>query len=164
MKSKNRQILFCTKPLNIADGIEFAKSPKCGAISTFSGTIRDTDFKSSKTISHQLEPILGIYYETYQAMATEQIEEIVNDLITKQSDLVDPNSRVYIGIRLGFVPAGETSLIICVSSTSRGFAHDATMTILEKIKSTVVIWKKISFENGDVEWADTSKSNAYWLK
>lgn len=73
------------------------------------------------------------------------------------------NSRANISIRLAFIPIQEKSIIVCVSSTSRKCSHSTTMTILEKIKSYVPIWKKIVYLDGHEEWAD-AESEALWVK
>lgn len=161
------------EPLNLSHGIEFVSSVKCGAINTFSGTIRDLDLDES---INQLVPIKAILYESHTSMASKQISKIVNETINPEltpnaSDTdepgatppYDPNARAYVAIRLGTVPVGEASIIICVSSTGRDVSHQAVMRILKEIKSSVVIWKKIVFDDGREKWMDDGRSEAFWV-
>lgn len=152
--------------INLLDGIQFVSSPKCGAIITFSGTIRDQDMRPRSDV---LEPIGAIHYEAYESMAKKQILNIIKETIRTNLNLEpgtnsDCQTRAYVGVRLGSVRVGETSLVICVSSIGRRFAHWATMEILNKIKSSVAIWKKIIFADGSAEWIDDKRSEASWLQ
>lgn len=162
-------VISVEKPLDILEGVEFVSSPKCGATNAFLGNIRDTETKLTMKSNGCPETIRAIRYEAYDSMVLSQTCDIVEGTINSpqlecgDSATVDPNSRAYVSIRLGFTPVQETSIIICVSSTSRKCSHLATMTILEKIKSNVPIWKKIVFMDGHEEWAD-AKSEASWIK
>lgn len=162
---KSHVVIRQNEELNLLEGVDFVSSTKCGAINTFSGTIRDTDIKSTKSGTYL--PIVALHYEAYESMAIRQIYEILREtmrLLNATNDGVDMNSKAYVGLRLGRVPVGEASLVICVSSTGRLQSHKATLMILERIKSSVAIWKKIIFSDGTEEWADDSKSEAIWLK
>lgn len=137
-------------------------SPNCGAIHTFSGTIRDTDVSpSSLEQPGHLVAIKGIRYEAYCAMVLKQLEQIIQHKLTSVG--ADPNSRLAVGLRLGFVPAGEVSIVICASSTGRRFSHQCTMDLLDEIKSKAVIWKKIVYNDGREQWDSEAKSEATWL-
>lgn len=159
----SRIVIIKDKRLNVQEGIDFVSSPKCGAINTFLGTIRDAEVDSSDP--NNSSTIKGIHYEAYESMAMRQILEIINDTIAVDHETkVDSNCKVYVGIRLGEVPVGEASILICVSSTGRACSHKAVLMILEKIKSLATIWKKIIFADGTERWADIVKSEAFWLK
>lgn len=168
--SKNfKVVISIEKPLDILEGVEFVTSPKCGAINAFLGNIRDTETKLTTKSNGCPETIRAIRYEAYDSMVLSQTCDIVEGTINSpqlesgNSATVDPNSRAYVAMRLGYTPVQETSIIICVSSTSRKCSHLATMTILEKIKSHVPVWKKIVYLDGHEEWAD-AKSEASWMK
>lgn len=173
------------EPLNLSKGVEFVSSSKCGAINTFIGTVRDTEIRNSQALVNGgngiPEPIEAICYEAYESLVRKQVADILESTINSPNlatccgginnknnntrcALVDPNSRAYVAIRVGRVPVKEASIIICVSSTSRTCSHKAVMLLLERVKSQVALWKKIIFADGHEEWADISKSEAYWLK
>lgn len=159
--------LKCDEKLDLCEGIAFVKSPKCGAIQCFIGTIRDSDVSSSESSGDQvqLEPIKAIRYEAYEMMALKQMAEIVQrtlDVEPPNGCSLDHNARAMVSARLGLVPVGEEAIMICVSSTSRKFSYEATMSILNEIKRTVTIWKKIVFSDGREEWDALHKSEAAW--
>lgn len=143
--------------LNICDEIDFVKSEKCGAINTFMGTIRNIDKKANG----KSEPIEAIVYEAYDEMVIKQIGILTKNLIDKCGDT---NCRASVSIRLGKVLVNEVAIIICVSSTNRKVSHNATIDILEKVKSMCPIWKKVMFCDGTTEWFDVQKSEAFWLR
>lgn len=152
--------------LDFNEGIKYVGSDKTGAINCFIGTIRDTDTKIGSVVSL---PIKAIFYEAYEAMMLKQVSEIIELTLQSQSqeghvaDDADRINRVYVAIRLGLVEVGEASIFISVSSTRRHTSHRATMKILEKIKSSVVIWKKVIYSDGSEHWAGADKSEASWL-
>lgn len=140
--------------VDLNEGMKFVSSAKCGAINSFLGTVRDLE--GAQLIS-------ALYYEAYEPMARKQIQAILEE--TLEDDSVEATcSKVYVAVRLGEVPVGQASIYICVSSRGRHWSHRATIGILEKIKSSVVIWKKAIFEDGQSRWINESKSEAWWLK
>lgn len=171
LERKNFKIVFHHHhSFNVSNGLEFVRSPKCGAINTFIGTIRDTDIKFIDPNQDQV-PIEAIHYEAYEEMALDQIADILEQTVNSPNPeepselaLVDTNSRAYVAVRLGKVPAGEESILICVSSTGSLYSHKATMAILKAIKSRAAIWKQIIFADGHKEWVGAAKSQAAWLR
>lgn len=157
---KFQVIIKSEQILDIGEAIEFVQSTKCGAVNLFQGTIRDSDIGDRhKLATGALEPISAIYYEAYESMAKKQIIHIIESCMKAS----DPNMRVFVAIRIGTVPVGESSILICVSSTGRQTSHAAVLTILNEIKSKVAIWKKIIYLDGREEWAAQVKSEAFWL-
>lgn len=158
---KNYQVVVGHEPLDLLAGVKFVSSLKCGAIHTFSGTIRDTDVVDASATP---QPIVAIEYEAYESMISGQISSIVDSTINQPaSSPQDSNSRAHVAVRLGRVAIGEASIVICVSSTGRMFSHKATLQILERIKSLVTIWKRIIFADGSQAWDSISKSESAWL-
>lgn len=75
--------------------------------------------------------------------------------------------RVFVVHRLGPVRLTEASLLIGVSSPHRSTSHQLVMDMLNRIKQTVPIWKKIVYEKelsieASHEWS--MKSEAFWLE
>lgn len=153
------QILIKSQPLDLLEGFGFVSSKKCGAVSSFFGTIRDADVRANNQQTQ--ESIKAIYYESYERMAMKQVSSIVRSAL--RSEIVDSNLRLFVAIRLGFVPVGDVAIIIFASSTRRHTSNSVLMSILEQIKTTVAIWKKIIFSDGSEEWAGPCKSEANWL-
>jgi len=59
-------------------------------------------------------------------------------------------------VRIGEVKVGEAGVIIAVSSPHRKHAQEAVAFILDKLKTTVPIFKKEMYEDGSGTW----KANA----
>ncbi|CAO3583695.1 unnamed protein product [Absidia cylindrospora] len=107
-----------------------------GAISTFSGTTRNT-FQGKRVI--QLE------YEAYDKMAVKVLETIIQEARQKW-ELV--NVAVY--HRTGVVPVGQTSVVVATCSVHRADAIYATGYIIDELKARCPIWKKEVYEDGSV--------------
>lgn len=151
-KSTRYSVKLSKQVIDLAEGVRFVESPKCGAINSFLGVVRELE--GSRTIE-------ALYYEAYETMAKRQISEIVKKTI---EDSNEEDSRAYVNIRLGKVPVQQASIYICVSSRGRNWSHQATLSILDRIKSSVVIWKKALFSDSDEQWVDQSRSEAWWLR
>lgn len=151
--------------LDYNTGLKFVASTKCGAVNCFIGIIRDTDSKIGVGLDL---PIRAIVYEAYETMLVKQVLEIMQSTIKNHGhgDLVEDVSdcRAYVAIRLGRVDVGEASILIAVSSPRRHFSYRATMSILEKVKASAVMWKKIIYSDGSEQWAGSHKSEASWLR
>lgn len=82
-------------------------------------------------------PITGIEYSAYREMA----EKELTDLVKRGMAHFKPH-RVRIQHRLGFVVAGEPSIVIRVSTRHSAEAFEACRWYLNEIKTTVPIWKQ----------------------
>lgn len=84
--------------------------------------------------------ISGIDYTCYEPMANQMLRRLCVEMTAAARD-----HRVLIHHRIGFVPAGEPSLIIRVQAphTAEGFA--LCQEYLKRIKKTVPIWKNPVF-------------------
>ncbi|RWS31603.1 seipin-like protein [Leptotrombidium deliense] len=142
--------------IDFNEGISFVRSDECGAIHTFLGTTRNTE-KSKE--DNSVCRIKHLFYECYMKMAISEMENIVRQEMEKLSEV----HKCYIKHRLGCVAVGQTSIMIAASSVHRQAAQSVVVSLLDRIKKTVPIWKKISFENENKQtWSD--KSEAFWLQ
>ncbi|KAM7273815.1 hypothetical protein ACFE04_028479 [Oxalis oulophora] len=101
------EILDENIPIDIVKYINHVKAPQAGAVSTFSGTTRDTF--DGKTV-------LELRYEAYVPMAVRCLKTIC--LAARSSWILH---SIAVAHRLGSVPVGETSVFIAVSSVHRAF-------------------------------------------
>ena len=86
--------------------------------------------------------IEGIVYEAHQVMAEHQMRDIARHALAKFQ-----LRGVTLHHRDGFVPAGEASLFLRVSSAHRGAAFAAAEWIVEELKRRVPIWKRPRFRS-----------------
>lgn len=114
--------------------------PGAGAAVTFAGNVRD---------SHHGRPVTHLTYDAYEAMAITALARIVAELEAKQ-----PEVRVAISHRLGDVQAGETSVVIAVSSPHRQAGYEVSREALERLKHEVPIWKREHYADGESTWRE----------
>ncbi|KAI8854481.1 Molybdopterin biosynthesis MoaE [Chytridium lagenaria] len=119
----------------------------CGAISTFSGTTRDT-FK----VNGIIKKVLKLEYEAYKPMAEKELHVLVEAARNQWPDV----QGIAIAHRIGVVGIGEESVIIAVSSPHRKDSLDAVEWLIDELKRTVPIWKKEFYEDGSM-WKANSE-------
>ncbi|MCU0228035.1 MAG: molybdenum cofactor biosynthesis protein MoaE [Bryobacterales bacterium] len=118
-----------------------------GAFVNFEGVVRN---QSGGRSTRYLD------YECYEALAIKTMAAIGEDLARKHAV-----GRVAIVHRLGRMEIGETSVAVVVCSPHRRPAFEAALEGINRVKSTVPIWKKEYFVDGEVwvegEWSDDVK-------
>jgi MoaE-MoaD fusion protein len=119
--------------------LEQIKHPEDGAVATFDGIVRNNS---------RGRGTLYLDYSGYEPMALRQMEELATEALARFSV-----RDVRIVHRLGRLQIGETSVYIAVSSAHRAAAFDACRWLIDRLKTTVPIWKKEHFEDGAV-WSD----------
>lgn len=100
-----------------------------GAIITFLGVVRGTE---------DGQQIAGLEYTAFEAMARHQFE-----ILFRTAGERWPVNSIRLIHRLGWVPAGEASLWVEVSSPHRGEAFSACQWIIDEMKRVVPIWKQV---------------------
>ena len=88
--------------------------------------------------------ITGIEYEAHDRMAEHQMRGLAENAREKFGC-----NKVIIHHRIGFVPAGEASIIVRVESAHRAAAFSANQWIMDELKRTVPIWKHPVFKESD---------------
>lgn len=113
-------------------------SELAGAVVVFVGTTRS---KTGDQITERLE------YEAHGPMATASLTLL-------QEEAVRRFSLQGCGIvhRLGVVEVGQASVAIAVSSPHRRDAFAATAWLMDRIKSSVPIWKREHAADGSLRW------------
>jgi molybdopterin synthase catalytic subunit len=85
--------------------------------------------------------IEGIDYEAHKGMAEHQLE-LIAQRAAKQFGL----TKVIVHHRIGFVRAGEVSLLLQVKAPHRAEAFEAGKWIVNELKKKVPIWKRPRFK------------------
>lgn len=109
-----------------------AQDPSAGAIVVFWGAVRALE---------EGREISGIEYEAHRTMAEHQMRQVAESA-AKQFELRD----VFLRHRIGFVAAGEPSVVVRVTSGHRGAAFRASQWIMDELKRVVPIWKRPVFK------------------
>ena len=128
------------KKLSLSDAEKFIASNDFGASLIFSGTVRSQNNNKS---------VLGITYDSHDALVIKSFEEIYNETDQK---LKIKDKAVYIEHVKGYIALGEISIIIAVACPHRDEAYILSRYIIEEIKKRSPIWKKEHYENEESEW------------
>jgi molybdopterin synthase catalytic subunit len=118
---------------------EFIISEKNGAESIFIGRVRDEN--SGKKV-------IAVTYDVHDQAVIKSFQSLCNDAKTK----FDKSSSIFLEHAKGYVPVGEISILIAVSSGHRDEAFKICRYILEEIKHKSPIWKKEHYTEGNEEW------------
>ena len=128
------------KKLSILEAENFISSSEFGASIFFSGTVRNQNDNKS---------VLGITYDSHDALVIKSFEEIYNEADQK---LNIKDKAVFIEHAKGHLKLGEISIIIAVACKHRDQAYVLSRYIIEEIKKRSPIWKKEHYENEESEW------------
>ena len=128
------------KKLSILEAENFISSSEFGASIFFSGTVRNQNDNKS---------VLGITYDSHDALVIRSFEEIYNEADQK---LNIKDKAVFIEHAKGYLNLGEVSIIIAVACPHRAETYILSRYIIEEIKKRSPIWKKEHYENEDSEW------------
>jgi molybdopterin synthase catalytic subunit len=128
------------KKLSLIDAEKFIASNDFGASLIFSGTVRSQNNNKS---------VLGITYDSHDALVIKSFEEIYNEAEQK---LNIKNKSVFIEHAKGYLNLGETSIIIAVACIHRDEAYVLSRYIIEEIKKRSPIWKKEHYTNNQSDW------------
>ena len=118
------EILVCQAPLAVATH----PLPGCGAVVRFDGVVRAEENGST---------IDGLHYEAYQPMAEQVIENILRELAAEY-----PCQHVLVHHRIGFVPVGESAILVEIQARHRQEAFALLTHFMNRLKQDVPIWKR----------------------
>ena len=128
------------KKLSILEAENFISSSEFGASIFFSGTVRNQNDNKS---------VLGITYDSHDALVIKSFEEIYNEADQK---LNIKDKAVFIEHAKGYLNLGEVSIIIAVACKHRDEAYILSRYIIEEIKKRSPIWKKEHYTNNKSNW------------
>lgn len=132
-------IQLTRQPIDCEQLNQSAGHPKCGAVLTFSGTVRN---------HHMGRKVEKLAYEAYELMAKQQIEHLVAEAQADHDQL----EKVQVVHRLGEMAVGESSIYITVATHHRPQGFSALRFIIDRIKRDVPIWKKEFYIDGQSDW------------
>ena len=121
----NTQIEFTRPPIVVPAQKNSAR--EIGAALEFSGLVRELEHG---------QKIPGLHYEAHEPMARAQLEKILRELGAKHSC-----EEIAFIHRLGFVPVGEASLFIRITSQHRQAALAMMGELIDRLKQDVPVWK-----------------------
>lgn len=117
---------------------EAVRSPHCGAVALFLGTVRDL---TGESVTEFLD------YEAYPPMAEKKLAEIEAEVRRRWTV-----GEVALVHRLGRLGVGEVSVAAAVSAPHRAAAFDACRYAIDTLKELVPIWKRENAPGGPAGW------------
>jgi molybdopterin synthase catalytic subunit len=139
MRNADESMIALTKePIDHADLLEKVRDNRAGAICSFLGTVRE--FTGDKQTSF-------LVYEAYHEMAEKKMIELEQEACRRW-----PIAKLALVHRVGRLELGQVSVAVVVSCPHRDQAFEACRWLIDTIKSSVPIWKKELFADGNEEW------------
>ena len=123
-----------------ASSLVAAARPSDGGVCSFVGVVRN---------HHLGRATERIAYEAYEPMAEAEIGRIVDGLAREW-----PDAQVLVRHRVGLLEIGDVAVAIVASSPHRGEAFAACRAAIDRIKTTVPIWKREFHPDGTFDWVD----------
>jgi molybdopterin synthase catalytic subunit len=109
-------------------------------VNLFVGTVRDHD--GGTDVDH-------LDY-TAHPTALEKMREVAEGVAT-EFDVIALAALH----RTGRLQIGDAAVVLAASAAHRGQAYDASRAFIDRLKSTVPIWKHQIFADGSEEWVGT---------
>ncbi len=129
--------------LPLEGAIGWASRADCGAVVSFSGTVRD--HSAGRPGVHRLS------YEAYEGQVIPCLEA-VEGVVRERWPAV---RRVVMLHRVGDLEVGESAVVVVVSSPHRDDAFEAARFAIDELKATAPIWKREAWDGGDDWGAET---------
>jgi molybdopterin synthase catalytic subunit len=118
---------------------EAAMTSGDGGVVTFQGVVRD---------NARGKQVRSLEYDAYIEMAEQQMAQIADEVAARWE-----TSAVAMVHRIGRLGIGECSVVVVVACPHRGEAFEACRYAIDTLKSTVPIWKKEIYVDGE-EWVE----------
>ncbi|MGH9318071.1 MAG: molybdenum cofactor biosynthesis protein MoaE [Thermoanaerobaculia bacterium] len=136
--------MFLTSdPIDVAALLHDVR-PSEGAVCLFLGVVRDENAGRQTT---------AIAYEVYGPMAEAEMARITAALVQEW-----PQARLRAQHRIGRLSVGEISVAVLATSPHRCDAFEVCRAAIDRIKTSVPIWKKEFHPDGSSEWVDPSET------
>ena len=123
-------------PISMERLARAVRDPKAGATVVFVGTTR---------VHNAGRRVLRLEYEAFAGMAEREMKALV-----RQARRRWRICRVAMAHRTGVVPVGQVSVGVAVSSGHRAEAFAACRWLIDRLKTTVPIWKREHFRGGRI--------------
>lgn len=124
-------------PLSLERAADWVSQPDCGAVVVFSGTVRD--HAEGRPGVSELE------YEAYESQVEPRLARIAHSAGADRPGV----GRVVIWHRIGTLSVGESSIVVGASAAHRSEAFEAARFCIDRVKTSVPIWKRERWIGGE---------------
>lgn len=123
--------------VSVAALIEAVGDPRCGAVVTFDGVVRDHDGgRGVERLEYSAHP-----------GAADVMTEVAREIAGRY-----PDTLVAVAHRYGPLHIGDSALACAVAAPHRKQAFAACDDLVDTVKQRLPIWKHQLFEDGEDEW------------
>jgi molybdopterin synthase catalytic subunit len=129
-----------SEPLSLDEVVRAVTRPGAGGIAVFLGVVRD---------QHACKPVARLDYEAYVELANKEMARILDERVR-----AEPELRLAALHRAGELTVGDVAVIVAASAPHRAQAFDACRAVIDRIKTTVPIWKKEWAPDGSALWVN----------
>jgi molybdopterin synthase catalytic subunit len=137
MAESDTWVRLTDEPLAVGALHDWAVRPDCGAVVVFTGTVRD-----------HAEGRPGVSSLEYEAW-TAEVEPRLAALAGAARRRWPAIARVALHHRTGVLVPGEPSVVVAVSSPHRSEAFEAARWCIDRLKASVPIWKRETWDGGE---------------
>jgi molybdopterin synthase catalytic subunit len=134
---------LCSEPLPVEEALSWVVQPGCGGVVVFVGTVRDH--------AEGRPGVSGLEYEAY----TEQVESRLSAIARRARRRWPDLGRLALLHRLGRLEVTEASVVVAASAPHRAEAFAAARFCIDAVKTTVPIWKRESWADGE-DWSTST--------
>jgi molybdopterin synthase catalytic subunit len=134
-----------TEPIDLAALLLEARQSD-GALCLFVGVVRN---------ENQGRRTSAIEYQAYGPMAESELSRIASGLA-----LEFPEVKLRMRHRVGRLEVGEASVAIAAVAPHRSEAFAACRAAIDRIKTTVPIWKREFHPDGTSDWVDPTNATS----
>ncbi|MFP5317412.1 MAG: molybdenum cofactor biosynthesis protein MoaE [Acidimicrobiia bacterium] len=126
--------------LPVAEALQWAVMPHCGAAVLFCGVVRDH--------AEGRPGVSSLHYEAFEEEVEPRLASIAAETRRRWPDV----ARLAILHRTGTLGVGEVSVAIVASAPHRAEAFDAARFAIDTVKTSVPIWKRETWAGGE-DWS-----------
>ncbi|WP_193104859.1 molybdenum cofactor biosynthesis protein MoaE [Brachybacterium sp. FME24] len=127
----------CEGEVTVARMVDAVTDPRCGAIVTFDGVVRDHDGgRGVERLAYSAHPGAG-----------DVIGEVAREIAERY-----PDTLVALAHRYGDLEIGDSALTCAVAAPHRKQAFVACDDLVDTVKQRLPIWKHQVFDDGETEW------------
>lgn len=132
-----RLAALCEQEITVARMVEAVSDPRCGAVVTFDGVVRDHDGgRGVERLEYSGHP-----------SAPQVLAEVAGEIAERY-----PDTLIAVAHRVGRLEIGDSALVCAVAAPHRKQAFVACDELVDTVKQRVPIWKHQLFEDGESEW------------
>lgn len=124
-------------PVAVTRMAQAVSDPRCGAVVTFDGVVRDHDGGRG---------VAALEYSAHPS-AQQVIEEVAAEIAGRYPDAI-----VALAHRYGPLGIGDCALACAVAAPHRKMAFAACDDLVDTVKRRLPIWKHQRFTDGEEEW------------